>query len=386
MRKVSKWIVLFFIVLSIQAKAQIVNEIISYVDSTELIVNNGRKFLLNRISMQDNEKAKEVYQYLTHYTRDKKYAAFDYSEEIYIQFLLGDWQALTSLMMNYELKANRVTDPKKQEIISTLQEKVAMASDSLLLASRRSDLDDESKKIIGVLLSLIKAGTPDYQYNKLLKEYHKAYKKSGYNDFVTGYLPPLKVKSALSFSMGSGRIALTDQLKNSFSSNASFNISMDINYNRLYTSLYLNTTALKLQTPFNWISSIDTISFKKNNAFSYLDGGVKVGYFLVRSDRFHIAPYVTIGGASLQSDIYDYDPAKDAEFKVLNSFTFGPALHTEVKLFEYRGTDAMGVARSKYFSLKVEGGYNYITNHDYPDFKGNAAYINVALAWGSGYF
>jgi hypothetical protein len=386
MKKASKWIIFFFIFLSIQANAQIVNEIISYVDSTELIVNNGRKFLLNRISVHDNDKAKEIYQYLTHYTKGKKYAAFDYSEEIYIHLLMGDWQALTSQMMNYELRVNRASDPKKEEIISLLHEKVAKASDSLLLACRQSELDSESQRVTGILLYLIKAGYPDYQYNKLLKEFRKEYKKSAYDGFILGYLPPLKVKSALSFSLGSGAIAFDNKLKESFSPYASINLSMDINYNRLFTSLYLNTAALKLKTPFTIFSDKDTTSFYQNDSFSYLDGGLKVGYFLIRSDRFHVAPYVTIGGSVLESDIYDYNQMEDAEFRVLNSFTFGPALHTEVKLFEYKSTDAMGITRSKYFSLKLEGGYNYITNIDFPEFKGNVAYINVALAWGSGYF
>jgi hypothetical protein len=386
MKPARKFIFLFFFILSVQANAQIAKEILSYVDSTELIINNGRMFLKNRLSMQDNEKAKEIYQYLTYYTRDQKYAAFDYSEEIYLQTLLGDWQALTSLMKDYELKVTRQGDPKKQEMLSFLYEKVAKASDSLFLVSQQSELDSESKKVIGLLLHLIKAGTPDYQYNKLLKDYHKEYKKSAYNDFVLGYLPPLDVKSALSFSMGSGMIAFDNKLKESFSSHASIYLSMDINYKRLFTSLFLNTSALKLKTPFSMVSSIDTTSFYQNDAFSYLDGGLKAGYFLIRSNRFHVAPYLTLGGATLESDIYDYNQINNAEFKVFNSFTFGPGLHTEVKLFDYRHTDAMGVTRNKYFSLKVEGGYNYITNIDFPAFKGNTAYINFALAWGSGYF
>lgn len=134
------------------------------------------------------------------------------------------------------------------------------------------------------------------------------------------------------------------------------------------------------------LSDADTTNFYNNDSFSYLDGGLKAGYFLVRSDRFHIAPYVTIGGTVLSSDIYEYNQMKDAEFEVLNSFTFGPALHTEVKLYEYKSTDGLGITRSKYVSLKLEGGYNYITHIDYPAFKGNAAYVTVALAWGTGYF
>lgn len=386
MKPARKLIFLFFFIFSLRANAQIVKEILSYVDSAELIVNNGRMFLKNRLSVQDNEKAKDIYQYLAYYTKDQKYAAFDYSEEIYLQILFGDWQALSALMKDYELRMNKQGDPGKQEILSFLHEKVAKASDSLLLESQQSALDRESKEVISLLLHLINKGTPDYQYNKLLKDYKKEHKKSAYNDFVVGYLPPLNGKSALSFSMGSGILVFDNKLKESFSSNATVNLSMDINYKRLFTSLYLNTSALKLKTPFTMISNVDTISFYQNDAFYYLDGGLKAGYFLIRSDRFHVAPYLTLGGATLESDIYEYNQQQDAEFKVFNSFTFGPALHTEVKLFEYRHTDAMGVTRNKYFSLKVEGGYNYITKIDFPEFKGNTAYINFSLAWGSGNF
>jgi len=386
MRTTRILIVVFFIMASFQALAQIEKEIISYIDSSEYIVENGRKFLMNRLSASDHEKAKEIYQYLEDYSASKKYAAFSYTEGLYVNLLTGNWQALTAYMKDYKHIHHQVPEPKNEDMTLWLNRKIALSSDSLWAICSQSDLDQESKDLIQIMLHLMDKDIPDDSYFSMLNSYEKRYKKSSYHDFITSFLPSANSKGSISLSMGSGTIFPTEQLGDYFSSNASFNISIDLNFNKIFTSLYVQSCTLKVEKPFATISEFDLRDFSLNEPFYYSDAGIKIGYFLIRSNRFHLAPAITFAGAKLKSTRYDdaYNE-EDKEFVVLNSFVLGPALHTEIKLFGYK-PKRYNNSQNKYVSIKLEGGYNYITKTNYPVFKGNTPFVSMALAWGTGYF
>jgi hypothetical protein len=162
---------------------------------------------------------------------------------------------------------------------------------------------------------------------------------------------------------------------------------MDFNVDRVFTSLYLNATNLKLKEPFTAISSYDTLDFTLDEKFSYLDGGLKAGYFFIRNHRFHLAPYISISGSFLESMRYDDPDDNDLEYEVFNSFTYGAGLHTEVKLlhfatsnyYYYGGTDS-------HLSLKLEAGMNKMAKFKDPYAVGEITYITCALVWGFGQF
>ncbi|HEX2975147.1 MAG TPA: hypothetical protein VHO68_04355, partial [Bacteroidales bacterium] len=83
-----------------------------------------------------------------------------------------------------------------------------------------------------------------------------------------------------------------------------------------------------------------------------------------------------------------YDGEEDKkEYKVLNSFSTGIGIHTEIKFTEFKtkGYNYYGFTNS-YLSLKLDGGYNYITKFKDDYFKGNTGYFTVALVWGMGDF
>lgn len=378
--------ILLLILLSFQAKAQIEQEIKSFVDSTEIIVNNGRKMMMVKLSDKNDQKAKEIYQYLSSITADKNSAAFDYTEDIYTNLLVGDWHTASSLMKDYTEKTKKHFYPKDNQLTTILYDRVSQASDSLLAESQKSGLDEESKKVIELILHLTKTRAIDPEYNQLLKEYHKQYKESGYKEFLKNYLPGIKARASMALSLGSGMILPMSNLADNFSSNASFNLSMDININKIYTSFYLTGSNLHLKVPFSVRSETDSLAFSKDESFHYLEGGMKAGYFLVRSDRFHVAPFVTISGTVLESTRFDDVEDDDREYPVINSFSYGPGIHTEFKLKEYNKTDVYGDPLKSFLSIKLDAGYNFIAKYDEKVFKGNIPTVTFALVWGMGNF
>lgn len=386
MKRIILLSILMTVFCTFQAAAQIENEIKSYVDSTEVMVYNGRKMLLQKLSVKEDKKAREIYQYLSDISSESTSSAFSYGEHIYASILFGNWQALITYMQEYKQRINSITYPINDQLVRVLYDRVSEASDSILWESRQAGLDDESQRVIQLLLHLIKQETADSEYNHLLKEYHKQYKPSAYKDFVNAYLPGKKINGSLAYSLGSGMIMPTGRLADNFSSNASVYISMDININRVFSSLYMQASGLHLKVPFSVSSDIETLDFYEDERFHFLEAGLKAGYFMVRNNRFHVAPYVTLSGTAMESTRYDSADDDDREYPVIDSFSCGPGIHTEVKLKDFKSKNMYAYANNTYLSIKFEAGYNYITSFDDSYFKGNARSFSVALVYGLGNF
>ena len=198
-------------------------------------------------------------------------------------------------------------------------------------------------------------------------------------------MPRVRVKASFAWSLGSGMVITTGKLANNYKSNASINMSMDINIEKLFTSLYLNASGLKLKEPFSVTLNSEIITFNRNESFHYLDAGLKGGYFFIRNERFHVAPYLSISGSFLESKRFDPED-NEKEYQVFNSFTYGGGLHTEVKIKDLSYTNVYGYAQRSYISLKMEGGYNVIAKFNDNLSKGNTPYFTVAFVWGFGEF
>lgn len=132
-------------------------------------------------------------------------------------------------------------------------------------------------------------------------------------------------------------------------------------------------------------SDTDTLDFVEGEKFTYFDGGLKAGYFLIRSKRFHLAPYVSVSGGFLESTKFEYEEDDDLEWEIFNSFTYGGGLHTEILLYEIPGNE-YSTGSPGYFSLKLEAGYNKILKFKDTYAEGDMPYFICALVLGFGRF
>jgi len=380
-------IVLIAILFSYNSFSQIGSEIVSYVDSTELLVHNGRKMMLKELGDSNLLKTKEIYDYLTEATKNNHYSAFFYMEDIYINMLTGDWGLVNNLMLDFEKYRNKVIYPNSQELMQKLYLMIVGNSEGILLNSRSSAMDDQAKKLIEILLYYIETETPGQEYNEKLKAYKKEFDNDRYTRFEKEFMPNKIIKASWSISMGSGMLFTTSDLSSNFSNNASFNMGMDINVHKVFTSLYLHATSLELQKPFMAVSDIDTLNFGLNEKFTYLDAGLKGGYFLIRSNRFHLTPYASISGSFLESMRYDSPEDNDLEYEIFNSFTYGAGLHTEFKVLDFVNRNVYyGGSSNGYFSIKLETGYNKIAKFKDTTAIGDTPYFILALVMGFGDF
>ncbi len=376
--------IIITLVISLNIKSQIVEEIKSFVDSTELLVNNGRKMLFQKLKNKDIEKSKEIFYYLNETTKKQNSCAFYYSEKLLLSLLLGDFEMWKELTTNYNEKTSRRCRPYNNLFEQSLTRIIVDSHDTVLITAKKSNITDEDKDVITLFLHLTTHAN-DTKYYKLLHAYHKKYKQSKYSVFFKNYLPTKIAKTSISFSMGSGYQILTSKLGENFKANGSFNTSMDFNIDRIFTSLFLNVNSYKLKIPFQAESENSVLKFAEGDRFHNINAGLHVGYFLLRNKKYHISPYASILASTLEST--KYKPTEnDKELKIYDSFSYGVGMHTEVKLMEFKSTNYYGYQTDNFISLKLEAGYNVINEVEYLEYKGNNMYLNLCIVWGIGQF
>ena len=388
MKKIKTLIALFLILLSAQVSAQIESEIKSYVDSTEILVNNGKRLLLENVRDLNYTKAAEIYSYLNEKTKLKQCEAFTYNEHLAITLLTSDWYTFLDKAENIKTTNKTVCYPRGYINQQELFDEIRKNNEFILQKTRDAKLKSEDLDLLEIYLLLFQPKKDEEAYNNKVKLFKKNYPNSKYNDFFKEYLPAPTSQQSMTFSMGAAGIFPQGNLKKMFDSSVGFSMAWDFCINKVYASLFFNFSNPKLLTPFDAVSNDGTpFSFNTTHSFNYFEGGLKGGYYLYRGKYFHWAPYAAIGGITLESNLYKSSKDNDKELKILNSFHFGPGIHTEVKLFGYKSSNqSIYGSPAGYFSLKLDAGYNVITNQKFEIFKGNTISAALTLVWGIGYF
>jgi hypothetical protein len=368
--------------------AQVDKEISSFVDSTEHIVNKGRILLAKHLANNQYKKAQEVYDYLEQTTNKNPFAAFTYHEAIYINIATKNWDKVSEMMLNYGDLYRKDVYYFEYNIQGPVYDHIKKNIAEINSSYRKAAIDQEAKALLKLLFYYLEQEEANVYYTQTLKHFKNDYHDSKYLMFANNFLPSPIYKVGVGINLGSGAMVPTSKFAKNYKATACFNMGFDFNINKVYTSLYFDVGGPKLKVPFMGASETHDIDFIENETFIYFNGGLKVGYFLLRNKHLHIAGYGNIGYSRLSSNRFESSGEEEAvakEYKVFSSFSSGAGLHTEIKLMEF-GEPSYYMDSSGYLSLKIDLGYNIIFNFNDDKFKGNAQYISVGLAAGLGYF
>lgn len=368
--------------------AQIENEILAYSDSTELILNKGKKMMMKSLLTKDYSKASEIYYYLQEIAIKQGYLAFSYSDILYINLLSRNYVECLDYIKNYDIKIDlpiHQSDPQLTYQLYTLTQRNAK---SIIQDAKIYTVEQQT--IIKLFLYVVKQENLSNEYGHLKRQFQKDYPSSIYSSFTTKYLPEIPARESWNWSVGTSFISPVGNFGDNFYTNAVFYMGSDFNINRIYASLYLNAGHLSVETPF----AINEKQFEKHDHLSYFDGGLQVGYQLYYNNWLHIAPYATLAGASLKSDIYSSIEHDNLEISILNTLAYGGGLHTMIKLYEsetnafynYNMETYTPYPIKSYFALKFNIGYNLLNNSRYTSTNGNILYTQIGIVWGIGDF
>lgn len=372
----------------VPAQSQIINELKSFVDSTEIIFNNGRRMMYQSLATGDVAKAREVYTYLNDESRKKQCKAFSYNEELYINLLLSDWEGWLQNAEEYTERIKITSCYNYSESYVERYYNLAYKSlDRLKNEMQKQNLHPEQRDLLSIYFNLIAHDQDNEIYKVLYKAFQRNYPLSTYTEFLKGYLPKPSIKRSMVFSLGPTVVIPTGQLSKVFSPGVLFNYTMDFNIGKVYAGFHFDAGSLELLKPIGFTDGMQQVFFNPGERFSFVGGGLYMGYFLLRSGRIHIAPYMNIGGYTFESNLY---PNNDPEFQIFDSFVFGPGIHTEFRIAEftidsYYGTTP-GIQPKSYVSLKMDIGYDIVTQKVNPLYSGNLPYLRFGLVWGIGNF
>lgn len=372
-----------FFIQSQLTNAQIVDEIKAYVDSTELIVNNGRKLLIEKINNKDYQKAKEIYEYLNQETQSTKYTAFSYNEHLFFNAIINDWEKILMLFKDYEAEINRYNFPYSYPIGEVLFDNFTEQMDSIENNISKLEIAYEDKDILILYFSLFKKDIDIEGYNKMLSAFHKNYEPTSYESFVKDYLPRKFTRVFFNFSFGTNNTYPTEKIKKDFTSNSlGFSMSVDFTFGKVYTSLAIITTNYSSNFAFDAVVDSDTLFFKKNDDFQFTNAGLKTGYHLTKNTKIQLVPYVSISSNTLESTLYDNNKEGE-EHKIISSFGYGVGSFAEFRIFKFKTRGYYSSTGTSYLGLRIDGGYTVIASHK-DGYNGNIPYVNLTLTWGLG--
>ena len=378
---------LFLTFIFTNTNAQIENEIKSFSDSTTEFVNNGRKLLIQYIAKEDYKKAKEISQYLNEYTADKAYSAFYYLEYLNISLLTSDFSRFLEGVKKYNLYANQGPYPDSYKIDNVLGKEIYNKKEYILNNLKKTSIESEGKRLIDIYLHLVKEGSKNDEYSRLLRNYKSDFPETKYSDFVQEALPKKYTPGYFTYTFGTGGVGLTNDLGKRFSTNMSFNMSMDFRIDKVFASFYLNFSEINANTPFfGYTDNNEPILFELNEPITYFKRGMFLGYFMDNSEKLNIAPYINLSATTLE--INKFEPSEnDKEYVLINNFTYGVGCRAEIKLAQFEAKYSYyGMFNPKHhFALALNVGYDVITQTD-EFFEGNLYYANIGIVWGFGDF
>lgn len=365
--------------------AQIEQEIVAYVDTTEQLVKNGKRLLVDRLLANDYEKANDIVHYLQNLKETKNYPAFNYKEDLMLSLLLHDWLYFDELAKNIKtiFKNTVVEDP--YNIADILQKEVANQAVLLDSTANEANLEPALKSLVHVFCYLVSAEKIDEGWNKTLSDHAKIDPNVTYQEFIDLYLPDRYKRMSMSYSFGANYISPTSMLNDYFKPSVGFAMSWDFAINRVYTSLNMDVCTFRARNSFIASTTAGPMTFLAGDPFTNLNYAVQAGYLLVRSERFHFAPYLSLGGSNLVSNIYKDTDDDDKEMTVYDSFAPGLGLHSECLVYQFKSANTNYDTMDGYLSLRFDAGANLITKSP-SSMDGDILYAKLSFVFGMGQF
>lgn len=360
--------------------SQIENEILSFVDSTELIIENGRQLLVNNLNYSNIEKAQEVYDYLKLKTQEKNSNAFYYSEEIGLVILFQDWDAFLKMASEYENSKEWICLSNPPSIYYNIFYAIRHNKSIIENGLEMANLSPNEKELIQLYLYIIESEEATDEYNEILQNYKQKYPESEYKLFLNNYYWSPKRYYNMEFTAGVAYVIPNKTIREKFNSNIGATFSLDFNIDKIFLSVYFVGVDLKLKYAFSDSTDTHTFDFNENEALSYTNGGGLIGYTLFRNRNFKITPYVPIAFTKVESNVFTGDEKK-YEYKEFSSFTSGIGLNNDIMIWRFNLKDNYSTTKS-FLSLKLQAGYNIILSTPYRD----VFYFNACIVWGIGDF
>ena len=372
-------IALFAFLNTVNAQ-QLEQEIISFVDDTEILINNGRRMMLQYVQVQNFERIAEIHYFLNERTSMYNCTPFIFQEELDIALLTNNWSLFLTKAANFADAGGVSLCPPVQDWLlfralrTEIENNVAQLVENIMVA----DLTLEEKQLLKLYLHLAEHGN-DEAYRQILRGFRRQHPESEHSDFVRTFLPRGQIRGGMGLNLGASQPFLTSGLSDYFSPTTAFNISLDFSFNRILLGFQADAGSVRLNRPLLSSETGYEYDFQEGDRLLFENYMFPIGYTLIRNNRFEITPYVGLGGTVLRSNTTGI--GRDRQFDVVNSFTVSPGLRAEFWLRRFLWTDQIGDSLAHGLSLRFDVGYSMPVRFNYTPARGNVFYARAGIVW-----
>ena len=174
----------FFSLIFANAQENIKNEILSFTDSTELIIRNGRKLIIEKTLSGDHKAAISTLNYLKN-SVDEKYVILYPAEEILVSLATRNFELFLYNAVNFnslmqgKVKAIQM-ESFSEEIHEYLGQEIFLISDEV----NKSNLNEEQKEVLQIYIRYY-LNENHADLNSYITKFQKKNSDSEYSDFLT---------------------------------------------------------------------------------------------------------------------------------------------------------------------------------------------------------
>lgn len=379
----SKWIIACLLLITAHSFAQndIRKEIIAFTDSTEMMIRNGRKLVVDKTITGHVEEAMQTFNFLKEHI-DKSYVVFYPMEELLISLATSNFELFLYTAANFNTLLEGKTKAVQMEPIAVqLQQYIA---DELPLIKKdlaRAVLYDGQKEFIKLYIQYFEENDK-MALSKAVKLYEKKYPDNEYSQF-TRDLKQYATTGFMNIVLGYGHEFLNGNTANSFTNHFQImELEVDWFINRFYLSLFINGSVSEIEAKQALpIKKMDMTHPLGANAFS-LKYGTKVGRSWVSNKTFNLFSSVSIGGYQINSDKSNFENADTStKYKLSDSFFTGLGTSCDITLKNFHATNTLQKTGSVFIRPNV--GYDFLLSKNSLG-QGNSFYFLVSMGFGFG--
>ena len=357
--------------LILLAQENIKNEILSYADSSEIIIRNGRKLVIDKTVSGDHKGAINTLNFLKNNV-DESYVIFYPGEELLLSLASRNFSLFLYNAKNY----NSLLEGKTKAVpydgtMDKLREYLALEIPFVSEDLEKTQMPDEDKEIIQIYIRYY-TNENMTELNKTIKNFKKSYPDSEYEYFASE-IKGLTSTGRMNFCFGYGNEFLAGDITDVFTDHLHIlNMEIDGFINQLYLSLFIGGSVSKVRSNIDLPVKKKDLIHAKEEKVSSLKYGIKIGRSVYSNRSVNVFPYISLGGYEMnsQSSEFDNDDSSNPKNNLSGAFFagFGAASDIVLKRWQsknfYEPSGALflrpAIGYDQFFSnKKISKGYDF---------------------------
>ncbi len=377
MKKTITLLILLFCVLSVFSQEDIKSQILSYSDSTEMIIRNGRKLILDKTVDGDHAGANKTLNFLKE-NSDKRYIILYPGEELLFSLATRNFPLFLYIAKNFDtLLEGKTKSVAGESMVIELREYLSTEMPFITDELEQYQMAEVDKKLIRIYIRYY-MNEDLADLNTTIRNYQKTYPGSEYSCFLNE-LKKLTTTARMNFVFGYGNEFLNGDIAEVFTNRLHvLNMEIDGFINQLYLSFFIGGSVSQVRSNIDLpVKKKDWIHAKEEKVSS-LKYGMKIGRTIFYNQRLNVYPYLSIGGYEMNSQSSEFENKDSANPKnnLTGSFFAGFGAASDIVLKKWEPKSLYEPAG--FVFLRPQIGYDqFLSNKDYT--KGYDFHFMISL-------